>query len=49
VGETKRALLIGASNPNVKKMNWTSKLIDWDRGEPQFSGAEACDSARSRV
>jgi hypothetical protein len=38
VGETKRALLIGASNPSIKKMNWTGKLIKWDRGEPQFSG-----------
>jgi hypothetical protein len=40
-GLTKRALLIGASNPNIKKMKWRGKLIERDRGEPQFSGAEA--------
>lgn len=49
VGKTKRALMLGASKPNIKKMNWTSKLIEWDRREPQFSGTEALARARSRV
>jgi hypothetical protein len=28
VGETKRALLIGVSNPNIKKINCTGNAIE---------------------
>jgi hypothetical protein len=49
VSETKTALLIGASNPIIKKMNWTGKLIEWDTREHRSRGAEAWASVQSRV